>query len=325
MQMLKECPTVPLVGLGLWKASGDVIENTVYEAIKAGYRHLDGACDYGNEKEVGAGIKKAIAEGICKREELFVVSKLWNTFHKQEHVPIACQKSLDDLGLDYLDGYYIHFPISLEFVPLEAYYPPEWTDKPGNAGKMKVCNPPVSYKETWQAMEKLVEAGKVKNIGVSNVGVQTLQEVLSYCKVKPFANQVELHLYNQMPKLIAFCQANGIAVTAFSPLGALSYISIGMANADEDALKDPVVTEIAAAKGKSAAQVALRFLVQQGVCVIPKTTSPARLVENKDVFGFELTAEEMGKLVKLDRRRRFNDPGEFTKQWDMPFGWPIHA
>ena len=110
---------MPSVGLGLWKIPNKDCENAVYKAIESGYRLLDGACDYGNEKEVGDGIKKALDAGLCKREDLFLVSKLWHTFHRPEHVEEGCRKTLEDLGVDYLDLYLIHFPIALKYVPID--------------------------------------------------------------------------------------------------------------------------------------------------------------------------------------------------------------
>lgn len=121
-----QLPGMPMVGLGVWKAPSDVTAQVVYDAVKLGYRHLDCACDYGNEPAVGAALKRLFDEGVCTREELWITSKLWNTYHAREHVLPACQRTLDDLGLDYLDLYLIHFPIALKFVPFEERYPPEW-------------------------------------------------------------------------------------------------------------------------------------------------------------------------------------------------------
>ena len=122
--------SMPAVGLGLWKIDPGAVADAVYQAIKVGYRHLDSAADYGNEKEVGEGIARAIADGLCSREELWVTSKLWNTYHRQEHVEAACRKSLEDLGLDYFDLYLIHFPIALSYVDFNDRYPPEWIFNP---------------------------------------------------------------------------------------------------------------------------------------------------------------------------------------------------
>lgn len=133
---------MPLAGLGLWKIGKDVCADTVYNAIKCGYRLLDSAADYGNEKQTGEGIKRALDEGIVKREDLFIVSKLWNTCHRPEHVEMSCKRTLSDLGVEYLDLYLIHFPISLKWIPFEVRYPPEWLDP--EAGKM-VLDHEVTY------------------------------------------------------------------------------------------------------------------------------------------------------------------------------------
>jgi len=148
---------MPQVGLGLWKLPKEVTPSQVYNAIKCGYRLLDGACDYGNEKEVGEGIKKAIDEGIVKREDLFVVSKLWNTFHRPEHVEPALKRTLADLGLEYLDLFIIHFPIHLKYVDPEVRYPPEWVHEPNGEKKCMEFDDSVTYQQTYGAMEACQE------------------------------------------------------------------------------------------------------------------------------------------------------------------------
>eukprot|EP01062_Namystynia_karyoxenos_P074535 TRINITY_DN71476_c0_g1_i1.p1 TRINITY_DN71476_c0_g1~~TRINITY_DN71476_c0_g1_i1.p1 ORF type:complete len:359 (+),score=123.04 TRINITY_DN71476_c0_g1_i1:83-1078(+) len=323
-----QLPGMPLVGLGVWKASEDETAATVYEAIKAGFRHIDAAADYGNEKGVGEGIKKALGDGLCKREDLWVTSKLWCTFHRKEHVAPALERTLSDLGLDYVDLYLVHFPISLEHVPFDKYYPPGWTDKPGNAGIMRLANVP--YRETWEAMEAVHGTGKAKNIGVSNLTCQMLMDLLKYAKVKPACNQVESHVYLQQEGLVSWCHAHGIAVCAFSPLGAVSYFALGMADESENSLKDPVVSSIASAHGCTPAQVLLRFQTQRGVVPLTKSTKVERLKENIDLFKFTLSDAEMEQLAKLNRNRRFNDPKHFTRQWGEPgsvlakLGYPIY-
>lgn len=197
---------IPAVGYGCWKVGRDKAAEVVEEAIRAGYRHIDGAEDYANEKEVnsytcpeaasqsslpqvGQGIANAIRAGVVTREEVFVTSKLWNTFHAPQHVEAACRRTLQDLGLDYLDLFLIHFPISLKYVPFETRYPPEWLHDPhGDVKRMEFEEVPVQ--DTWRAMESLVDKGLVKNIGVSNWNCQGLRDLFSYARIKPSVLQV---------------------------------------------------------------------------------------------------------------------------------------
>lgn len=314
---------MPAVGLGTWKAAPGVVASAVEDAIKAGYRHIDGACDYGNEHEVGAGIKAAITSGVCKREDLWVTSKLWNTYHKKEHVEAACRKSLTDLGLDYLDLYLIHFPISLKFVPFETRYPPEWVHDPSaKEPKMELECVPIT--ETWGAMEKLVEAGLVKNIGVSNFRAALLMELLKTATIKPQVNQVEIHPFLVEEQLVDYCKRVGVAVTAFSPLGAGSYVSLGMAAKTETVLENEVVLAIAKRLHKSPAQVVLRWAIQRGISVVPKSTNAGRLRENLALFDFELSEDDMSSIRGLHRGRRYNDPGVFCKGMGCDIV-PIHG
>ena len=171
----------------------------------------------------------------------------------------------------------------------------------------------VPLAETWGAMEDLVRAGLVKNIGVCNFGVSLLRDLLSYAQIPPAVLQVELHPYLTQEKLLRFCRDSNIAVTAFSPLAAQSYFSIGMARSDESVLEQHVICEAAARHNKTPAQIVLRWGVQRGTAIVPKTTNRERLRENLALFDFELVAEEMQQISALDRNRRFNDPGEFCE------------
>jgi len=303
---------LPAVGLGLWKVETTEAARTVEDAARIGYRHFDSAYDYGNEAESGEGLRRVLSSGVCKRDELWITSKLWNTYHAPEHVRPALEQSLRYLQLDYLDLYLIHFPISLAFVPFERYPPGWFYDPESPQPRMAAARVPIA--DTWRAMEDLVRAGLVRNIGVSNFGVSLLRDLLSNAAIAPAVLQVEMHPFLTQDKLLRFCKESGIAVTAFSPLGAASYYSIGMASDGDSAIDQPVVREIASRHGKSPAQVLLRWGVERDTAVIPKSTRAQRLRENLSIFDFELTSGEMAAISALNRNRRFNDPGVFCEK-----------
>ena len=303
---------MPAVGLGLWKIDRGDTATVVREAIEAGYRHLDCACDYGNEVEVGDGIRNALGDGLCTRDDLWVTSKLWNTYHRAEHVRPACEKSLQDLGLDYLDLYLIHFPIATRYVPIEERYPPEWIADP-NAPEPRMEVDTVPLAETWGAMEKLVEAGLVREIGVCNYTSGLLIDLMAYSGIKPAMLQIEAHPFLTQEKLLRLAGDFDIAVTAFSPLGALSYVSLDMATDADTVLTAPPVVAAAERLGRTPAQVVLRWGVQRGTAIIPKTTRLERLRENLALFDFELSPDEMQAISALNQNRRFNDPGVFCE------------
>jgi len=198
-------------------------------------------------------------------------------------------------------------------VPFDVRYPPEWFFDPA-AEKPAMKPVAVPYADTWGAMEELQRAGSVKRIGVCNLNVSMLREVLNTASIRPAVHQFEAHPYLTQLRQVRFCQSEGIAVTAFSPLGAPSYVPLGMARPDESVLADPVVCGIAAALGRTPAQVVLRWGVQRGCAVIPKAQDCVHLAENARIFGFSLTEAQMRAIDALDRRRRFNDPGEFCEK-----------
>lgn len=301
------------VGLGLWKIDREQAAEITSLAIQIGYRHLDCAADYGNEAEVGVGISHSLRQGAAQRDALWVTSKLWNTYHHPAHVGQACRRSLADLRLDYLDLYLIHFPIALAYVPFDLRYPAGWFHDPSdNPPRMIPAAVPIA--ETWGAMEKLVEEGLVRHIGISNFGVSLIRDLLSHCRIRPSVLQVESHPYLVQSKLLRYCQSEQIAYTAFSPLGAPSYIPLGMATVQDSVMNDPVIEGIARDHGRSPAQVVLRWGVQRGTAVIPKSSSRPHLEENLQLFDFELSRDQMSAIDGLDRHQRFNDPGVFCEQ-----------
>lgn len=304
---------MPAIGLGLWKIARDDTAEMVCSAIAEGYRHLDSAADYGNEAEVGEGLQAALSDGLVRREDLWITSKLWNTFHRPEHVRAACERTLKDLRLSELDLYLIHFPIALQYVDFDTRYPPEWIADP--AAENPVMAPDaVPLSDTWGAMEELVHAGLVKEIGVCNYSTGLLHDLMAYSQIKPAMLQIESHPYLTQERLLRAAAQYDMAVTAFSPLGALSYLELNMADMGESVLEQAAVKEAAARVDRTSAQVVLRWGIQRGTAVIPKTSRVERLKENQLLFDFELNEAEMSAISALNRNRRFNDPGHFCEE-----------
>ncbi len=310
------------VGLGLWKIDQQKTAQVVQTAIECGYRHFDSACDYGNEEQTGIGLRESLSAGVVSRDDLWITSKLWNTYHRAEHVRPALIKSLQDLQLDHLDLYLMHFPIASKYIPIDERYPPGWVDDP-DAENPAVIPDRVPIIETWRAMEELVREGLVREIGVCNFGCSLLRDLINQADVLPSVLQIESHPYLTQEKLVRFCQESDIAVTAFSPLGAQSYFALNMAEQSEAVMEQSAIKEIAVSHDRTPAQVLLRWGVQRGTAVVPKTTSAERLRENIALFDFELSEDEMTAIGSLNRNRRFNDPGVFAEAAFNTF-YPIY-
>lgn len=300
---------MPQVGFGLWKVDNAICADTVYEAIKAGYRLLDGACDYGNEVECGQGVARAIKEGIVKREELFIVSKLWNTFHDGPRVEPIVKRQLADWGIDYFDLYLIHFPVALEYVDPSVRYPPGWHVD----GVSKIQPSKASIQETWTAMEGLVGSGLAKSIGVSNFQAQLLYDLLRYAKIRPATLQIEHHPYLVQPELTRLAKAEGIAVTAYSSFGPASFAEFNFEHAAKltPLMETSVITSIAQKHGKSPSQILLRWATQRGLAVIPKSIRPKYMASNLAVTDFDLEQSEIDQISGLDIGTRFNQPSNY--------------
>lgn len=298
--------SMPLVGFGLWKVNNNTCADQVYNAIKAGYRLFDGACDYGNEKECGEGVARAIKDGVVKREDLFIVSKLWNSFHDGDKVEPICKKQLSDWQLDYFDLYLIHFPVALKYVDPSVRYPPGWEDESGKT----ITFSNATIQETWSAFEKLHSDGLAKSIGISNFSVQLLMDLLRHAKVKPATLQIEHHPYLQQAGLIKFAKEQGIAITAYSSFGPASFIELDVKEAQGAGplLASDEIKKIAEKHNKTPAQVLLRWATQRDIAVIPKSNDPKRLAQNLDVTSFDLAEDDLKYIAGLDRHLRFNDP-----------------
>lgn len=251
---------MPVLGLGVYLSpEGEVTASSVRWAVEAGYRHIDAAAVYGNEKSVGEGIRTC---GI-PRDQIFVTSKLWNDDMRRGREKEAFEESLERLGLDYLDLYLIHWPVD-------------------------------EHVRAWKVLEELYASGRVRAIGVSNYHKQHIEALADQAKIMPMVNQFECHPYLAQRELTALCGQYSMVCESYSPLGGQG----------GSILSDPVIGAIAAARGRSAAQIVLRWHLQRGAVVLPKSNHQDRIRSNAQIFDFTLSEEEMGRIDALDRHLR---------------------
>lgn len=288
---------LPGLGLGTWKSKPGEVFLAVKEAIACGYRHIDCAFIYNNEREVGAAVSECIDRGIVHRDDLWITSKLWNSFHRPEDVAAGCRKSLEALQLDRLDLYLVHWPVAFQ---------PGVTMPTDVEGFIPLSELPLAT--TWAAMESLVDQGLTTSIGVSNCGPARLAQLLDGSRIPPAVNQVELHPYLPQPELLDFCADNSIHVTAYSPLGSPDRPT-SMKHEDEPTLlENPIVQERAKAQSITRGQVLIAWALNRGTSVIPKSVNPGRIRENYEAGGILLSGPSRGALDGIETRMRYVNP-----------------
>lgn len=279
--------TMPVIGMGTATGRQESAKPGILEAIKAGYRHFDTAAIYGSEQALGEAIVEAVGLGLIKsRDQVFITSKLWCNSTERHLVLPAINKTLQNLGLEYIDLYLIHWPMLVK--------QEEFKDRP----IPKECIFPIDIKSVWEAMEECQTLGLTKAIGVSNFSPKRLDHILSFAKIPPAVNQVEMNPVWQHKQLRDFCKEKCIHLSAYCPLGA-----VGSAWGDNRVMGCHVLEDIAKHKGKTVAQVSIRWLYEQGVSIIVKSFNKERMRENLDVFDWSLTEEELSNISRIPQRK----------------------
>lgn len=317
--MLEDGNSIPLIGLGTSSVVGERPGDAGYDAIKAaiecGYRHLDTAALYQNEEAVGRVIEDCIRQGLVRREELYICTKVWCTRHKRESVMRACKESLRKLRLDYVDLYLIHWPV--------AYVEDGDEINPKDPKTGKLLYSDTHYTETWLGMQDVKDAGLARSIGVSNFNREMCDTILDMPRLKHriAVNQVECHPYLSQEKLLDYSNKRAIVLTAYCPLGSPG----SCAKPGQPAiLDDALVRELAVKYKKTPAQICVRYQLDRGVSVIPKSVNAQRIRENVDVLDFKLSDDDMRRLLAINRNMRYcvDTAGELVH--DHPL-YPFHS
>ena len=283
---------VPSIGLGTAFMTSDIAE-VVYSSIKDGTRLIDTASKYGSEEGVGKGIKRAIDEGIVKREDLFVTTKLAN--YEKKDPESAIKQSLKTLGLDYVDLYLEHWP--------------KFYDYEENNNKINM----MPMHKIWPLMENLVEKGYTKYIGVSNYNVQSLLNLLSFCKIKPLVNEIEFHPYLYQKKLVEFCRRENIILFGYNPLVKGCYSADTADEQHRNLLGEKLIIDLSKKYNKTVGQIVLNWSVSREVIPIPMTSNPHRMIENLKSTDFTMNKEDLEKIDKLNRNQRYGQ----SEIWDI--------
>lgn len=312
--LLSNGAEIPVIGLGTFGSdnySNEQIAEAVRTAIRMGYRHIDCASVYGNEKEIGKVLAELIYNGEVKREELWITSKVWNNMHGEGDVIKSCRQSLADLQLNYLDLYLVHWPFP-------NYHAPGCDGDSRNPNSKPYIHQ--NYMIAWRQMEKLFEMGLVRNIGTSNMTISKMEMLLHDCKIKPVVNEMEIHPHFQQPELFKFMKDNNVQPIGFSPIGSPKRPERDRTPDDTVDIEDPVIVSIAKRLNVHPAVVCIKWAVQRGQVTIPFSVNEAKLHSNlQAVIGEPLTETEMNEISKIDKNNRLIKGQVFL--WEGANSW----
>ncbi|MBT0608779.1 aldo/keto reductase [Aequorivita echinoideorum] len=282
------------IGLGTWKSTGNAVKKAVKDALEAGYRHIDTAAAYGNEKLIGEALKEVFDEGKILREDVFITSKLWNDSHAEGQVRPALEDSLKKLQLDYLDLYLIHWPVAFKNGV-------DFPKKPDDY--LTPQEAPII--DTWKQMEKAKTDGLTRHIGVSNFSIKKLKDLISKASIKPEMNQVELHPFLQQQELLNFCKGENILVTGYSPLGSGDRADSMKGESEPSLLENETLQQLARSQNASVAQVLIAWQNHRDCATLPKSTTKDHIKSNFQAASLELSEKDMEKIEKLDKHFRY--------------------
>lgn len=318
---LENGDSIPALGLGTWKSGKGEVHEAVVEAIQLGYRHIDCAPIYDNEAEIGDALAKCIRDGLIARGDMWITSKLWCDAHAPEDVEPALLESLAALQLEHLNLYLMHWPVALK----------KGVGVPQSGADM-IALDDLPAATTWAAMERLVDRGLCRHIGVSNFSLKKLSALNEQARIKPAVNQVEMHPYLQQNALYDYCNANGIVMTAYSPFGSRDRSPLLKQPDEPDLFEDPVIRAIADERGATAAQIILGWLLGRHVATLPKSVNRERIAQNLAAQSIELRDDEMQRIARITRRYRFvsgrfwelaGGPYTVAELWDEPANSPL--